>query len=584
MYRPPIDEIEFVLRHLVPFETLTKLDEFSHVDLETVHGILDESGRFFAEVVAPLNRVGDQEGSKLTEPGVVTTPTGFKEAYAKYVEAGWPGVHLPAEWGGGGFPYTVGMALQEMITSACMAFSVCPLLTQSAIEAVLQHGSDEQRGTYLENLITGRWTGTMNLTEPEAGSDVGALRTKASKQADGTYRITGTKIFITWGEHDMADNVVHLVLARTPSAPPGTKGISMFLVPKYLVRSDGSLGPRNDVRVVSLEHKLGIHASPTCVLAFGDEGEGAVGFLIGDEEAGMAYMFTMMNAARVSIGVQGLSLSELAYQQAVDHAAQRHQGRLPGASANEQVLLNLHPDVQRMLTTMRANIDVMRGLLYTNAYYLDLAHHAADESERRSAEQHASLLTPISKAFCTDLGVEMTSLGIQVFGGMGFVEETGIAQTYRDIRIAPIYEGTNGIQAIDLVGRKLPMDGGEVIRHLMAEVEETVNEMSAKTSLATAAGSLASGLAAWRSATDFLLEADPLDKLAGATPYLRMAGLVLGGWFAAKTALLAELPARDDNWWEQKLKTSVFYLEQILPPAAALLPAVTAGADRLVAP
>lgn len=582
MYKPPIDEIDFVLQHLVPVDTLTKLQHFSHLDLESIRGVLEESGRFFADVVAPLNRVGDQQGSRLQTDGTVATPDGFKEAYSQYVTAGWPGAHLPEEWGGGGLPYSVGIALQEMVTSASLAFSLCPLLTQAAIEAVLSHGDDRQRAIYLEKLVTGAWTGTMNMTEPGAGSDVGALRTKAERQPDGTYRITGTKIFITWGDHDMAENVVHLVLARTPDAPPGTKGISMFLVPKFLVNPDGSLGSKNDVKVVSLEHKMGIHASPTCVIAFGDEGDGAVGHLVGEEQAGMAYMFTMMNAARVGVGVQGLSLSQLAYQQAAEHAAQRRQGRLPGAAATEQVVLDQHPDVRRMLLTMRAYNDAMRGLLYTNAYYLDLARYADDESEREHADEKAAFLTPISKAFCTDLGVELTSLAIQVFGGMGFVEETGAAQLYRDARIAPIYEGTNGIQAVDLVGRKVPMAGGAVVRGLIQEIEEAHRAIAGISALEQGTASLGQAIESWRTATEWLLAAgDPLDPLAGATPYLRMCGLVLGGWFAARSAQLAS--GQSDPWWVAKLATSKFYLEQLLPQAVALLPAVTAGANALSA-
>ncbi|HUO46230.1 MAG TPA: acyl-CoA dehydrogenase family protein, partial [Acidimicrobiia bacterium] len=466
-FRVPLEDIDFVLNHVIDLPAVAKLNDFQHADAETVRGVLSEASRFFQEVIAPLNRVGDEQGSRLTSEGAVVTPEGFKAAYAKFVEAGWGGAHVPETWGGGGLPYTVGVVIQEMFKAANMAFSLCPLLTQSAIEALREHGSPEQQAMYLENLVTGVWTGTMCLTEPHAGSDVGALSTRAVRQDDGSYRLFGQKIFITWGDHDLTENIIHLVLARTPGAPPGTKGISMFIVPKFLPDGSGQPGERNDIKVVSLEHKLGIHASPTCVLALGDEGAGAIGYLIGDEEAGMRYMFTMMNTARLGVGMEGLAIGERAYQKALSFARERKQSRALGQSSPEPALIIEHPDVRRMLTSMKAHNEAMRVLVYTAARTVDFQNHADTAEERERNGELLALLTPILKAWCTDLGVEMASLGIQVHGGMGFVEETGAAQFYRDARIAPIYEGTNGIQAIDLVTRKLPLRGGEVALELL---------------------------------------------------------------------------------------------------------------------
>jgi len=481
------------------------------------------------------------------------------------------------------------VAMQEMMTSASMAFSLCPLLTQGAIEALSQYGSPEQQATYLEKMVTGEWTGTMNLTEPQAGSDLGVVRSKAVPAEDGTWRITGQKIFITFGEHDLAGNIIHLVLARVPDAPPGTKGISCFIVPKYLVNADGSLGARNDLRCVSIEHKLGIHASPTCVMSYGDGG-GATGYLIGEANQGMRYMFTMMNTARLSVGLQGLSIAERSYQDALRYAQERKQGRAIGAPAGESSLIVEHPDVRRMLLTMKAYIEAMRALLYTNAVSVDLAHHHQDPAERQARQELVELLTPISKGWCTDLGVELTSLGVQIFGGMGFVEETGVAQHLRDSRIAPIYEGTNGIQAIDLVMRKLPMRHGGVVADLLAKMESLDPELAAAgPELAGVRSALTSGVSAMREATTWLgakLPAEPNDVLAGATPYLRLCGLVIGGWLLARSALAASGLLRDASgsdavFLQDKIATARFYAEQLLPQAAGLLPAVTAGAGQL---
>ena len=579
-YKAPLDEIEFTLANLVDLESISKLNGFQHADLATVSGVLEEAGRFFSEVIAPLNRIGDQQGSKLQADGTVKTPDGFRDAYKKYVEAGWGGVHIAEEYGGGGMPYTVGVVIQEMFKSANMAFSLCPLLTQASIEALMSHGSPEQQALYLEKLVSGQWSGTMCLTEPQAGSDVGALSTRAEPQDDGTYRLFGQKIFITWGEHDLAENIIHLVLARTPGAHPGTKGISLFLVPKLVPTADGKPGEANDLKVVSIEHKMGINASPTCVLSFGDKGQGAVGYLIGDEQSGMKYMFTMMNTARVGVGVEGLSITEAAYQKALEFAQVRKQGREPGAS--EDAVIVEHPDVRRMLLTMRAYKEAIRGLLYFNARQVDLERHAESTEERGHASELSALLTPISKAWSTDVGVEMASIGIQVHGGMGFIEETGAAQFYRDIRIAPIYEGTNGIQSIDLVTRKLGMRRGQVAKDFFELVESHVAE--APEELADVAAPLLAALSSLRTATDHLLAAEnPNELLAGATPYLKMFGLMIGGWVHLQSAVAANagLKSKSDHFLEGRLGLARFYNSQILPQANGLLLAVTAASTQL---
>jgi 3-(methylthio)propanoyl-CoA dehydrogenase len=475
----------------------------------------------------------------------------------------------------------VAVAIQEMLTAANMAFSLCPFLTQGAIDMLLQYGSEAQRETFLPKMVTGEWTGTMNLTEPQAGSDVGALTTKAVPADDGTWRITGQKIFITYGEHDLADNIVHLVLARVPGAPPGTKGISCFIVPKFLVGDDGSLGERNRVQCVSIENKMGINASPTCVMAY----DGAVGYVIGEPNEGMRYMFRMMNNARLSVALEGLALGERAYQQAVAHAHERRQGRAPGAPAGESSPIIDHPDVRRMLLTMKAQIEALRCLAYLTAECLDLAKVHPDEAVRTRRQELADLLTPITKAWGTDLGVELTSLAVQVHGGMGYIEETGVAQHYRDARIAPIYEGTNGIQAMDLVGRKLPMRQGGVVGDFLAAIGATAEELVAVVGdLATIGKRLAEAHASLEQATDWLLangSADPNNALAGATPYLRMCGIVAGGWLLARSAqaaaFLRDRGEGDGEFLRQKIVTARFYAEQLLPQAAGLAPAVTAG-------
>jgi len=589
-YVPPLRDIRFVLEEIVDLDGLCALEAFEHIDAPTVLGVLEEAGRFMAGVIAPLNRVGDTTPLQLSAEGAVTTPPGFVDAYHQYVEAGWGAVPFEPGYGGGGFPWLVTVSIQEMLTSADMAFSLCPLLTQGAIDMLSHHGSPEQQATYLAKMVSGEWTGTMNLTEPEAGSDVGALRTRAVPAGDGTWRISGQKIFITFGEHDMADNIVHLVLARVPDAPPGTRGVSCFVVPKYLVNPDGTCGERNDVRCVSIEHKLGIHASPTCVMSYGEEA-GAVGSLIGEANEGMQYMFTMMNNARLSVGLEGLAIAERAYQQALRYAAEREQGRAVGAPPGTRSPIVEHPDVRRMLLTMRASIEAMRSIIYTNAVSIDLARHHPDADERERRRELVELLTPISKAWSTDLGVEVSSLALQVHGGMGYIEETGAAQHFRDSRIAPIYEGTNGIQAIDLVTRKLPMRHGAVMGDLLGQIRALDAALAgAGPELDASRQALAGACDTVEQATRWLLSAlasDPNDALAGATPYLRMCGFLCGGWLLSRAALAASrrltdaVAAGEEAFLAGKITTARFFAEQLLPQVRGLLPAVTAGAGRL---
>ena len=582
-YRPPLRDIKFVLEHVVDLPTIVDLPAFEHVDLDVALGALDEAGRFMAEVVAPTNAIGDQEGAVRNDDGTVTLPKELRDAYHRYVEAGWNAIKANPAYGGHGFPTAAGIAVMEMLTTANMALSLCPMLTASAILALDRHGSEEQKGTYLEKLITGEWTGTMVLTEPQAGSDVGALTTRAVPQDDGTWRLFGTKIFITWGEHDVADNIIHLVLARVPDAPPGTKGISLFLVPKYLVNPDGTPGDRNDVSCVSLEHKIGIHASPTAVMAFGED-EGAVGYLVGEINQGMRAMFTMMNDARLHVGLEGLGIAERAYQHALDYARERRQGRAIGADKGTSSPIIDHPDVRRMLLTMKASIEAMRGLMYANAAALDLAEHHPDDATRAAAAGRAALLTPLSKGWGSDLGVEVSSLGIQVFGGMGYVEEAGAAQFWRDSRIAPIYEGTNGIQAIDLVLRKLPMDGGAVVEAFFDEVADLAEQLAAAgPETASVGAQLATALSVLREATAWLNgRNDVNDALAAATPYATMFATVAGGYYLAKGAAAAAGGAGPGtDFAAEKVATARFYAEQLLPRAAGLLAAATSPAASL---
>ena len=552
VFNPRLEDINFTLNHVADLEQVTKLNGYQHADPATVSTMLDEAARFVTEVMAPLNRIGDEQGSVLSDSGEVTTPDGFKDAYKKYVDSGWAGSHMPSKWGGGGLPHMVGVAIDEMFKSANLAFAICPMLTQGAVLALVTHGSEDLQQAYLEKLVSGEWTGTMNLTEPGAGSDVGALRSKAVRQDDGTYRIFGTKIFITWGDQDLTDNILHLVLARTPDAPEGTRGISMFLVPKFILDDKGEPGQRNDYTIVSLEHKLGIRASPTCVISFGDAGYGAVGYLVGEETTGMRNMFTMMNAARIGVGMEGLAISERAYQQALSYAHDRLQGRPIGAASTESVAIVEHPDVRRMLLTMKAYTEAARCLLYITAQEADYLLHADSDERSQHAEDRLAVLTPIIKAWCTDVGVEMASLGIQVHGGMGYIEETGAAQLLRDARIAPIYEGTNGIQAMDLVLRKLPLKNGAVVRSFISEMTNILDEMGYHEDLSVFRDELTVAIQGLVHTSTWLGErliAGEIDEaLAGATPYLRQFGTVVGGWLMARSAVAAKAnPAEHDG-------------------------------------
>jgi len=492
-------------------------------------------------------------------------------------------VQFDAEIGGGGFPLVIGLALQEMVTSANMALSLCPLLTQGAIHLLDTHGSEEQKATWLEKMVTGEWTGTMNLTEPQAGSDVGALTAKAARNDDGTYSISGQKIFITWGEHDVADNIVHLVLARTADAPPGTRGISVFIVPKFLLNADGSVGEANSLECVSLEHKMGIHASPTAVMSF----ENATGYLIGEEQTGMASMFTMMNSARLSVGLEGLAVAERAYQDAAQYAHERLQGGRPDRAKGEQAPIAEHPDVRRMLLTMKAHIEAMRCLCYLNAAEIDRAEGHPDAEVREAAQERADLLVPMSKAWCTDLGNELTSLAVQVHGGMGFIEETGVAQHYRDIRIGAIYEGTNGIQALDLIGRKLPMRGGGVMMDLLDEVVADADALPGD--LEALRKPLVEAVDAVRETSMWIASNVGDDAMAGATPYLRLVSSVVGGWLLARGAKIAHeqiaAGASGDTleFLEQKIVTARFFINQLLPAQLGLRASITSGAADLYA-
>jgi alkylation response protein AidB-like acyl-CoA dehydrogenase len=590
-YKPPFRDINFVLDNLVDLGELCEFERFKHIDPETIKGVLEENGRFVSDLLAPLNRSGDLQGS-VHDPATntVKTPDGFPEAYAQYVAAGWGGVPFDPAYGGGGFPWLVGIVMQELMTTANMAFSMSPLLTQGAIDLLLHHASEEQKEVYLPKMVTGEWSGTMNLTEPHAGSDVGAVRTKAVPQGDGTYLISGTKIFITFGEHDMTENIIHLVLARTPDAPPGTKGISCFIVPKFLVNDDGSLGDRNDAQCVSIEHKMGIKASPTCVMSYGDAG-GAIGYLIGEENQGMRYMFTMMNNARLSVGLEGLSIAERAYQDAVQYAQERKQGRAIGAPAGEMSPIIEHADVRRMLLTMKSLIEAMRGIVYLQAEAIDIALHHPDPDIREYRQHQVDLLTPVAKAWCTDMGVEVTSLAIQVYGGMGYIEEAGVAQHFRDARITPIYEGTNGIQAMDLVGRKLPLEAGGVVAEFLSQIAMLDPALiRGGDDLAVIRSNLAEALTTLADTTSWIMRKgvkDPQIALSGATPYLRMFSLVTGGWVMAKSALAAKahLDAGTGNADEMRAKivTARFFCEQILPQVQGLVSPVEAGPADLFA-
>jgi alkylation response protein AidB-like acyl-CoA dehydrogenase len=584
-YAAPVRQIRFALDSIVGIGSLFGNPAYADFSEDAVSAVLDEAGRFATGVIAPLNRTGDLEGARL-ENGRVLLPTGFSEAYGQFVAGGWGSVTGPVAHGGQGLPHVLGLAVQEMWNGASMAFGLCPLLSQGAIDALVAHGSDAQRSLYLPKLVSGEWSGTMNLTEPQAGSDVGALKARAVRQSDGSYRITGTKIYITWGEHDAAANIVHLVLARLPDAPPGTRGISLFLVPKFLPDAGGQPGVRNDLRCVGLERKLGIHGSPTCVMAFGDGG-GATGFLIGAENKGMSAMFTMMNSARLAIGMQGVGVAERSFQQSLAHAGERRQGKPFGLQheARDMVPIIFHADVRRMLLTQKSMIEAARAICLANAIAIDLARHGETADIRAAAKAREELLTPISKAWSTDMAVEVTSLGVQIHGGMGFVEDTGIAQHFRDARITPIYEGTNGIQSIDLIGRKLALDGGEAVRSFLAEVADVgANCTRADGALVSIGAELGRAHAACAEATLWLqaaMRSSPYEALPGSQPYLQMMGLLAGGFYLARGALAARrLIAKggeDEAFLATRVSVAQFFAEQLLPRAAGLLGPVTRG-------
>ena len=581
-YEAPLRDMQFVIEELVGLAEVAALPGHEGLTSDTVRAVLEEAAKFGREVLSPINRSGDIEGSRL-ENGVVITPKGFKEAYRAYVDGGWNTLQFGPELGGQGLPALVATPVFEMWDSANLGFALCPVLSIAGAEMLEKFGTEEQKEKWIPKLVTGEWTGTMVLTEPGAGSDVGALKTRAVPEGDH-YRISGQKIFTTWGEHDFTDNIVHMVLARTPDAPPGTRGISLFIVPKFMVNDDGSLGPRNDLRPVSLEHKLGIHASPTCVMQFG-ENEGAVGYLVGEECRGMQYMFSMMNNARLAVGREGVGIGTRAYQQAASYARERVQGRdavNPGAG---EVAIIRHPDVRRNLMTMRALTEAARALGYYVAAQLDVARKHPDAETRAEAEARVDLLVPVVKAWSTDCGVAVASIGVQVHGGAGFIEETGAAQHYRDSRITPIYEGTNGIQALDLVTRKIMRDGGQSVAALIEEMADT------ETGDSRIDAPFRRALEDLRQATEYLVdppEDDPRAPLAGATPYLAALGTIAGCWLMARSAVvasgkLANGAGDDAPFYEAKIASARFYADTFCPQASASLVAAMSGSGDLMA-
>ena len=583
-YKAPVKDIVFGYEVIDSYNVLNKISEFSDFSEDIVIPTMEECAKFSEEVLAPINSIGDQQGATI-ENGNVTMPEEFVDAYKKFAEAGWASISRPEEIGGGGMPITLSGGTLEILSTANLAFGLAPGLSAGAISAINFHGNQEQKDKFLPKLVSGEWTGTMNLSEPQSGSDLGTITTKAEKQDDGTYKITGTKVWITFGEHNMTENIIHLVLAKVPGSPEGTKGISMFIVPKVKVNDDGSLGDNNNVSCISIEEKLGIHASPTCVMEY----DGSVGYLVGEENRGLNYMFTMMNEARVWVGGQGLACASGALQGASQYARDRVQGRPVGMSkedAKKSTIID-HADVRRMLITIKSYVDAMRYLMYDNQLMLDLEYFAEGEL-KEFGEERCGILTPITKAWISDLGVELSSIALQVYGGMGYVEETGVAQYLRDSRIAPIYEGTNGIQALDLMFRKLPLDNGQAMQRLLADVSKVIDEMNE-------GGEVLSDLAQklkvevdrlsevtlWLGSK--MLEGELVDASAGATPYLKMFGQVLGGYYMGKAAILAtkKLEETGDEYYNEKITLSKFYIEQLLPLASGYASSVTAGKDDL---
>src|SRR6056300_1076799 len=588
-YKAPVKDIVFGYQVINSYDVLSKISQFSDFSEDIVIPTMEECGKFAEEVLAPINAIGDENGATIKD-SVVTMPDGFVDAYKKFAEAGWSSISLPSEIGGGGMPVVLSGGTLEILSSANLAFGLAPGLSAGAISALNFHGSQEQKDKFLPKLVSGEWTGTMNLSEPQSGSDLGTITTKAEKNEDGTYSITGTKVWITFGEHDMTENIIHLVLAKVPGSPEGTKGISMFIVPKFMVNDDGSLGDRNEVKCLSIEEKLGIHASPTCVMEYGGD-KGAIGYLVGEENRGLTYMFTMMNEARVWVGGQGLSCAVPALQGAAQYARDRVQGRPVGMSkedAKNSTIMD-HADVRRMLLTIKSYVDAMRYLMYDNQLMLDLEYFGEGEL-KEFGEERCGILTPITKAWISDLGVELSSIAIQVYGGMGYVEETGVAQYLRDARIAPIYEGTNGIQALDLMFRKLPLDNGQAMQRLLSDINKVIDEMKQDDEkLVSMAERLEKEVNTLSEITLWLgskmLEGELVDASAGATPYLKMFGQVLGGYYMGKAAILAnkKFKERGDEFYKDKLTLSKFYIEQLLPLASGYASSITAGKDALYA-
>ena len=583
-YKAPVKDIVFGYEVIDSYNILNKISAFSDFSADVVVPTMEECAKFSEEVLAPINAIGDQQGATI-DNGVVTMPEEFVDAYKKFSDAGWASISLPEEIGGGGMPITLSGGTLEILSTANLAFGLAPGLSAGAISAINFHGSQEQKDKFLPKLVSGEWTGTMNLSEPQSGSDLGTITTKAEAQEDGTYKVTGTKVWITFGEHNMTENIIHLVLAKVPGSPEGTKGISMFIVPKFIVNDDGSLGENNNVSCISIEEKLGIHASPTCVMEY----DGSVGYLVGEENRGLTYMFTMMNEARVWVGGQGLACASGALQGAAQYARDRVQGRPVGMSkedAKNSTIMD-HADVRRMLLTIKAYVDAMRYLMYDNQLMLDLEYFGEGEL-KEFGEERCGILTPITKAWISDLGVELSSIAIQVYGGMGYVEETGVAQYLRDARIAPIYEGTNGIQALDLIFRKLPLDSGQAMQRLLGDVNGVIEEMSqAGDVLSSMSEKLKvevdklSEVTLWLGSK--MLEGELVDASAGASPYIKMFGQVLGGYYMGKAALLATKKYEEtgEEYYAEKITLSKFYIEQLLPLASGYASAVTAGKEDL---
>ena len=588
-YNAPVKDMLFNIQHLAQIEQIAQLPGFEDAGLDTASAVLEEAAKFNEGVLAPLNWEGDKNPSSWKDGAVTATP-GFKDAFRQFVEGGWQGLQHPVAFGGQGLPKTIGAACIEMVNSANMSFALCPLLSDGAIEALLTAGSESLKAVYLEKLVSGQWTGTMNLTEPQAGSDLALVRSRAELQADGSYKVFGTKIFITWGEHDMADNIVHLVLARAQGAPEGVKGISLFVVPKFLVQADGTLGARNDVHCVSIEHKMGIKASPTAVLQYGDKG-GAVGYLVGEENRGLEYMFIMMNAARYAVGVQGIAIAERAYQKAAQFAKERIQSRPVDGSLPGSAPIIHHPDVRRMLMTMRAYTEGCRALATVAASAYDVAHHHPDAAVRQERQAFYEFLVPLVKGYSTEMSLEVTSLGVQVHGGMGFIEETGAAQYYRDAKILTIYEGTTAIQANDLVGRKTGRDAGQTAKRILAQVAQTEADLVAHGSVhaIAVAQRLRTAREALHDVVDFVVQyikTQPNAVFAGSVPYLMLAGNVMAGWQLARALLVAEkamVVGEDVPFMQAKVATARFYADHLLTQAVGLRDSIVEGADSVTA-